>query len=291
VLKGEYALPFYGDFPAMAVSERRVTWNMLLKQESKTKIIVDTYSKAGFNPDKDMLQAYQLIEGTSPAQFREASGGGPVVDWNLKTTLDGLYAAGMQLFSPSDHSFCAATGRYAGRKAADYAQQIGEPIISREQVALEKTRVLAPVKRSQGLDWKELHAGIARVMQYFCSEYKTESLLKMGLDSLNEIEEQYVPMLYALDPHKLIRSLEDLSMLTYAQIIFNASLARKASSQMLDFHRIDYPALDPPEWNKFITLKLENDKVKIGSLPQSFWGNMKENYEAHNKDYVGVCTK
>jgi succinate dehydrogenase/fumarate reductase flavoprotein subunit len=289
VLKGEYALPFYGDFPGMAPAERNVTWNMLLRQESKTKIIVDTYGKAGFNPDIDQLQSYKVIEGSSPAQWREATGGGPVIDWNLKTTLDGLYAAGMQLFSPGDHSYCASTGRYAGRKAADYAQQVGQGQISREQIEKEKARVYAPVQRSEGLDWKELHAGIARVMQYFCSEFKTDSLLKMGLDSMNEIEEKYAPSLYTLDPHKLMRGLEDLNFITCAQIIFHASLARKASSQTLDFHRIDYPTLDPPEWNKFITVQLENNQIKAGSLPWRYYGNMKENYEAYNKDYKGVC--
>ena len=78
----------------------------------------------------------------------------------------------------------------------------------------------------------------------------------MGLDTLKEIEEKWVPTLYALDPHKLMRGLEDLSLLTHAQIILHASLARKASSRLLDFHRIDYPQLDPPEWNKFITVKI-----------------------------------
>jgi succinate dehydrogenase/fumarate reductase flavoprotein subunit len=110
----------------------------------------------------------------------------------------------------------------------------------------------------------------------------------MGLDSLREIEEKYVPRLYALDPHKLMRSLEDLSVLTYAQIILNASLARKASSKLLDFYRIDYPEIDPPEWQKFLTIKQENNKVEIGERPTAYWGNMKENYEARNKDYTGV---
>ena len=56
-------------------------------------------------------------------------------------------------------------------------------------------------------------------MQYFCSEFKTESLLNMGLDTLKEIEEVFVPRLYALDPHKLMRSIEDLSMLAHAQMV------------------------------------------------------------------------
>ena len=125
-------------------------------------------------------------------------------------------------------------------------------------------------------------------MQYYVSEFKTESLLNMGLDALRKIEDESVPLLYALDPHKLMRSLEDISLLNYAQIIIQASLARKASSVPLNFQRIDYPTLDPPEWNKFLTVKLENGKVKTGELPPAYWGNMKQQYEAHNKDYTGV---
>lgn len=261
---------------------------MLLEEESTTKIIVDTYTKAGFDTRKDQLQAYQIIEGSGSAQWREASGHGPIIDWNLMTSLDGLFAAGMQLFSPGDHSFAAATGRYAGRKAADYIKQIGEPMISREQVAREKARVYALIKRDSGLDWKELHAGIARIMQYFCSEFKTEKLFNIGLEGLQDIDENWLPKLYAPDPHKLIRGLEDTSLLTYAQAILHASLARKASSAFLDFQRIDYPEQDPPEWHKFLTLKMENGKVKVGERPLGYWGNMKENYEGRNKDYAGV---
>ena len=151
-------------------------------------------------------------------------------------------------------------------------RQAGESKISREQVDREKARVYAPIKRSSGMEWKELHAGIARAMQYYVSEFKTENLLNMGLGALRKIEEESVPLLFALDPHKLMRSLEDTSLLTYAQIIIQAMLARKASSMPLNFRRIDYPTLDPPEWNKFLTIKLENGKVKTGSIAADFLG-------------------
>jgi succinate dehydrogenase/fumarate reductase flavoprotein subunit len=192
------------------------------------------------------------------------------------------------MFAAGDHSYAASTGRYAGRKAAAYVKQTGQGKISKDQIALEKARIYAPIHRTDGIDWKELHAGIARAMQYFCGEFKTELLLNMGLDALKEIEDVHVSRLYALDPHKLMRSIEDLSLLTHGQIVLHASLARKASSRMLNFFRIDYPAIDPPEWNKFITIKMENNKVKTGELPLNYWGDMKANYEAHNKDYAGV---
>jgi succinate dehydrogenase/fumarate reductase flavoprotein subunit len=289
IQSGKYALPFYGDFPAMKDVERKSTWNLMLGEESTTKIIIDTLNKAGYDESRDLLQSYKYIEGNSLPQWRDVGyGGGIVVDWDLKTTLDGLYAAGTQMFSPEDHSYAAATGRYAGRKAADYARQAGESKVSREQIAREKARVYAPVKRTTGMEWKELHAGIARAMQYYVSEYKTENLLNMGLSALKKIEEESVPLLFAADPHKLMRSLEDTSLLTYAQIIVQAMLARKASSVPLNFQRTDYPVMDPPEWQKFLTIRQENGQVKTGALPLTFWGNMKQQYEAHNKDYKGV---
>jgi len=261
----------------------------MLGEESTTKIIMDTFNAAGYDESRDLLQSYKFIEGSSLPQWRDG-GGGILVDWNLKTSLDGLYAAGSQMFSPEDHSYCAATGRYAGRKASDYVRQIGAPTISREQIEREKDRVYAPVKRSSGLEWRELHAGMARIMQYYVSEFKTERLYNMGLNALQKLEQESVPLLYAQDPHKLMRSLEDVNMLTSAKIIIEAQRARKASSMPLGLQRIDYPAVDPPEWNKYLTIRQENGKVVTGEQPITFWGNMKEQYEAHNKDYTGVYT-
>jgi succinate dehydrogenase/fumarate reductase flavoprotein subunit len=294
VIKGELALPFWGDFPAMSEGWRKINWDLGYREESTAIAMRRVFEEAGYDPRKDLMMNHTWIEGTSPAHFRSPDSmndrGGVVVDWNLKTTLDGLYAAGEQTFAPAAHGYAAATGRYAGRKAADYVLQSARPAISREQVEREKVRVYAPIKRKNGIEWKELHAGIARTMQYFCSEFKTEKLLNMGLDALKDIEQNWVPKLYALDPHKLLRSLEDSSILTFSQLIIHGSLARKASSRYLSFSRIDYPQMDPPEWKKFITLKLENGRVKVGELPQAYWGNLKENYEAHNKDYKGVYT-
>ena len=291
VLNGEYELPFYGDFPAMSEVERRTTWNLMLGEESTTKILVNTMKDGGFDLGRDQLLSYKFIEGQSLPQWRDAGyGGGLLVDWNLKTTVDGLYAAGTQTFSPEDHSYCAATGRYAGRKAAAYIKEVGEGQVSRDQIEKEKNRILVPTKRTGGIEWKELHNGLTRAMQYFVSEFKTERLLKMGLEEIGRIEAEAVPRLFAIDPHKLMRSVEDLSMIEHAKIIIQAMLTRKASSRSLGLNRIDYPEMDPPEWNKFLTIKQLSGEIKFGELPQRFYGNMKEQYEAHNKDYTGVYT-
>jgi succinate dehydrogenase/fumarate reductase flavoprotein subunit len=301
IKKGEFVLPFYADLPGMPEHERRAIFGLMVANECKTRIpIYDLYTKAGFDPDKDMLQSPIMqpqeytwgpwSRGTGPPQWRETtfvSGGGVVFDWDLKTTLEGLYAAGNQLAGGGYHAAAAATGRYAARKAVEYASKAKEPIIERSQVEREKNRVYAPVNRKDGIGWKELQAGICRIMQDYCGEFKSEVTLKAGLNWLKSIRESESERVFARNPHQLMRSLDCLVRLTVSEMIILASLARKASCSILDFKRIDYPELDPSEWDKFVIIRLENGEVKVGELPYKYWllppnaSTYSENYKRH----------
>ena len=286
---GEYELPFYGDFAGMKPEESNATWNLMLNEESTTKIMVKTMTEGGFDPTKDQIMDYAFQELQPNEAFRDAArGGGILIDWDLKSSLDGLYAAGTSTFSPEDHSYAAATGRYAGRKAAAYAKSVAAGETSREQIDKEKERVLAPTKRKGGIEWKELHNGLCRVMQYYVGANRSERLFDLALEEIRRIEENAVPQLYALDPHKLMRSLEDLSMIEHAKIIIHAMKERRLTSPKLGVKRLDYPNGDPEEEKNYLLLHEENGEVKFERLPIRFWGNMKEQYEAHNKDYTGV---
>lgn len=290
IIAGEYKLPLYADLTTMPEHERKVIWGVMVGSESKTKIpILKTYTDAGFDPEKDLLQSYYMMGGSpmmkepSPARERMifSGGGGVVVDWDLKTTVDGLYAAGEQIFSTNGHAAAATTGRYAGRSVVEYARKTEEAVLDRRQIEKEKKRVYAPIHRDDGVDWKEFNAGLCRIMQNYCSEPKTDGLMNLGLEVLDEYEREEVPQLFANDPHKLGRTIDVMDILTVDEIIVNACLSRKASSAYLNFNRMDYPEMDPEKWKKWITLKLENGKVKQGELPINYWGPLKENYEAH----------
>ena len=286
---GEYELPFYGDFAGMKKEESNATWNLMLTEESTTKIMVKTMTEGGFDPTKDQIMDYSFQELQPNENFLDAArGGGILIDWDLKSTLDGLYAAGTSTFSPEDHSYAAATGRYAGRKAAAYAKSASAGEVSREQIDKEKERVLAPTKRTGGIEWKELHNGLSRVMQYYVGAYRSEKLYDLALEEIGRIEKYAVPQLYALDPHKLMRSLEDLSMIEHAKIIIQAMKERRLTSAKLGVKRLDYPNGDPEEEKNYLLLHQENGETKFERLPIRFWGNMKEQYEAHNPDYTGV---
>jgi hypothetical protein len=69
--------------------------------------------------------------------------------------------------------------------------------------------------------------------------------------------------------------------------MMQASRARKASSTGLSFKRLDYPELDPPEWDKLVTIRQEDGAVKTRDLPWDYWRrppyapSYAENYAAH----------
>jgi succinate dehydrogenase/fumarate reductase flavoprotein subunit len=258
------------------------------------------YSLAGFDPDKDMLEVNSLpVEafiGRSPkpslgGQERTlgfAGGyGGLVFDWDLRSSLEGLYSAGNVLAGGGTYSTSACTGRYAGRKAAEYALRSAAIPVDRNQVDREKKRVYAPVKRKNGVGWKELMAGIGRVMKEYCPAYKNENMLNAGLRWLEDIRENEGAAACARNPHELQRILEGFRQITSSEIILHASLARKSSSNTLDFHRLDYPETDSPEWHKYVTIKQRNGEVNIGELPLNYWllppyaPTYRENYEKH----------
>ena len=288
IQSGEYELPFYADFAGIDPKEANATWNLMLNEESTTKIMVKTMTEGGFDYKRDQIMNYNMMEFQGSQQYREPGRGGLMVDWDLKTNLDGLYAAGTATFQPGDHSYAAATGRYAGRKAAAYAKSIDAGKVCRDQIDKEKERVLAPTKRDGGIEWKELHNGLSRVMQYYVGEFKSERTLDLALEEIDRIEKYAVPQLYAVDPHKLMRSLEDLSLIEHAKIMIRAMKERKLSNPKLSLSRVDYPNNDEEEMKYYLALRQEDGKPVFERIPIRYWGNMKEEYEAHNPDYQGV---
>jgi succinate dehydrogenase/fumarate reductase flavoprotein subunit len=207
--------------------------------------------------------------------------GGPIVDWNLKTTLDGLYAAGGQVFANGDHAYAASTGRYAGAKAAEYAQGAVQSEADHSQIQLEKQRIYAPAARADGMDWKELNAGVCKVMQDYCGELKNEELLRIGLKWLDEIEAGEVQTTFARNPHELGRLLEVFNILTVSRLILEGCRARKCTSPSLGFFRQDYPQVEPPEWQKWVTLRMEDGSIRTGSLAKDYHGDIVANYDSH----------
>jgi succinate dehydrogenase/fumarate reductase flavoprotein subunit len=302
IRKGEFVLPLYADLSRLPEHERKAIFGLMVGNEGKTRIpVYDILTKAGFDPDKDLLQApvmppeaYRSTNywsGMVVPHWRIWGGGGLVVDWDLKSNLDGLYAAGGAIFGSGAHSSAAASGRYVGRRLAAYARTAPEAIADRGQVEKEKTRVYTPLKQNKhNIGWKELNAGICRIMQDHCGQYRSEETLKTGLRLLEELRESEAMMLHASTPHELGRALECHTIMTVGEIVMQASLARKASSVFLNLSRLDYPTKDPPEWQKLLPIKLSDGRVEVSELPFNYHllppyaPTYQENYKLHGED-------
>jgi len=300
IRKGEFQLPLYTDLTRLSEMERRCIFGMMVGNEGKTRTaIYATLTKAGFDPDKDMWQAPVMVpEGYTHANFwggvplphlRGLAGGGFLVDWDLRTSLEGLYAAGTSpVFGAGCHGESHTMGRYAARKASAYAKSSAEPAIDRKQVEAAKAQAYRHIKPSKhSVGWKELNYAIARVMQDYCGRFKSEHTLKRGLSLLHELRENEASTAYAANPHELGRLLECFSLFTVGEMVMHASLARKCSSMYLDFFRLDHPQLDPPEWAKHLPMRRTNGKVQFRELPLDFHlkapyaSTYEENYQRH----------
>ena len=293
LVKRGYQLPFYADLSRMPEAERRVIWGMMVGEEAKTKIpIFQNYNERGFDPEKHMLQSYGT--GWQSANFLEqerqffGAPGGIIHDWDLKTNIDGIYAAGDQLYASDCAGFACATGYYAGRKASDYAKTVELGEVNRADVEAEQQRLYAPLfaDKEDGISWKELNMAISKAMQNYCGGIKCDALLMEGLDLLKSFETDYVPKLTANNPHDLMRIHEVLDILTVAQLVLHASLARKSSSEPLCFRRSDYPEMDPAQDRKHIVIRQVDGKAVTRDVPLSYFGKLQTEYEKRNGDYI-----
>jgi len=291
LLERGYRPPFYADLPSMPELERRAIWGLMVGEEGKTRVpILQNYSAAGFDPNTDLLQSYGegWQSGAYLPQERQLFGypGGLVNDWSLRTNLEGLYAAGDQLFASNCHGHAAATGHYAGRHAAAHAESTPDGGIDDNQVRRERARLRALLGGPGGVDWKEVNTTISILMKEHCGAKKSAAVLAAGLAELRALKRNELLHLRPGNPHELMRTLEVLNVLTNAEIVLHASLAREASARYLLFERTDFPEMDPPGWAKFVTVKLSEGRVVEGAFPLDYYGDLAENYEANNAEYT-----
>jgi succinate dehydrogenase/fumarate reductase flavoprotein subunit len=207
--------------------------------------------------------------------------------WRLMTNIEGLFAAGDILFAGNCVGHAAATGGYAARHAAAYAAGVKQSKADPPQVREELARIRSFRQAPCGPDWKEFNAAICRIMQNYCGALKSEELLIAGLEQLAELRRRELPHLKGNNPHEVVRCLEVENILTNAELVIQACRARRASSRELQFQRLDFPEIDPPEWNKFLVIENRGGKVESSLLPLDYAGNLAENYDCFNPPSAG----
>ena len=278
IRSGEYELPLWADLAGMPEEERRSIWGVMIGNEGKSRFtLYDLYTRSGFDPEKDMLMApieepenYMKFgawfhgEPDTVKPWRTENGGqGEIAcDWNLMTSVPGLFVAGAS-GGLEGCSFACSSGFYAGNRAAEYANasELGE--IDKVQLACERERVYAPTKRcgdkNAYVSWKELWGGTTRVMQQCCGGYKTIPILKQGLVWLQSIKNTEGQMTYARNPHELARVLECDTRFTVSSVFLHACISHIEAEE------------SGTDGEGYLFNRLDGDKVLTVRKEEKYW--------------------
>ncbi|MDH4566549.1 fumarate reductase/succinate dehydrogenase flavoprotein subunit [Pseudomonas sp. BN414] len=187
------------------------------------------------------------------------SASGVWVNEKAETTVKGLYAAGDMAAVPHNYMLGAFTyGWFAGVNAADYVAGRDFAEVDAEQVALERSRVFAPLEREHGLPPAQVEYKLRRMVNDYLQPPKVTKKMEIGLTRFAEIERDLAQM-KASNPHELMRAMEVAVIRDCAEMAARASLFRAESRWGLYHHRVDFPERNDAEWFCHCHLKKGED--------------------------------
>ena len=176
------------------------------------------------------------------------SASGVWVNECAETTVPGLYAAGDMASVPHNYMLGAfVNGAIAGKRAAAFAAEVDLPEIDQDFLAAERTRVLAPTLRSDGLTPHEIEYKTRRLVNDYLNPPKITAKMRIAQERFAEIREDLNAMV-ARDPHELLRALEVQTILDCADMAAAASLYRTESRWGFYHYRVDYPETSNEDW-------------------------------------------
>jgi succinate dehydrogenase/fumarate reductase flavoprotein subunit len=258
----QQAGPFFVDCTRGTEEEiRYVEW--ALSHEGKCNQLLRHLKEEGIDLRKDKLEL-----GLGSREIGNLAASGLVVDRNMETAINGLFAAGDEVggapFGASPAAF--TTGWRAGEMAGRFAsktRQIHDKINEKVDVLQHVCNtMLGP---GDGFTWCEVEDTLQNIMDTYCGDIKTEALLTRGLERVHFIREQPIKVSNA---HELARALEVRSLIENAEMIIRASLGRtETRKHPCGFHRADFPEQDDKEWFAFSLISLKNGEYKLSKIP------------------------
>jgi len=215
-------------------------------------------SSQGINLFNDLVEVF-------PAAH--SSLGGIFIDEFTRTNIDGLFAAGEAAGGMHGADRMAGnagteilfSGKLAGIEAANYANQVSEKLIKRNNRLLGKEveNFLMDNIQESGII---LSAQIEKQIQDLISEgaglLRSEELLNKNINKIIEMEERTIYKVKVKEITDLADIIKIKGMLSIAKIIMKASLTRKESRGF--FRRIDYPKIGGENWQKNIIFYKNN---------------------------------
>jgi len=163
-------------------------------------------------------------------------------------SIPGLYAAGDCASIPHNYMLGAFVyGKFCGENAAEFIAGSDTPRIDADQIARERERVYAPLRRSEGLTPFQVEYKTRRIVNDYLQPPKVTRKMEIGLQRFDEIRDD-LDHLSAADPHELMRAMEAHTIRDCAELAARSSLFRTESRWGLYHLRVDCPAKDDENW-------------------------------------------
>ncbi|MFC1951412.1 FAD-binding protein [Chloroflexota bacterium] len=224
-----------------------------------------------FNTQRGIDYKTTLFEQSPPSRrggFPYEGLGGVLIDEECKSSVKGLYISGdaqggVCMWGGATGAF--VHGQRSGKYAAEYVKTIGDPNMDPHQAKDEKKRVLAPTKRSDGVNGLEMTNMILTIIGEYLVNPRNEATLLRGIERIEVIRERDVPSLRARNPHELMHSTRARDLITVAEIMMRAAIMRKESRMITLHERVEYPKPDDENWARPIVIKkdLIIDEAKL----------------------------
>lgn len=212
---------------------------------------VERPTRGRFHAGRSTDYRHQMIEmHVSEIGFCSGhSASGVFVDEFGRTTVPGLYAAGDMANVPHNYMLGAFTnGAVAGEHAIDFAAEISLVDYDPADVTAERERVLAPLKREDGIPPNQIEYKTRRLVNDYLQPPKITRKYEIAADRFAEVREDLDTAMLARDAHELMRAMEASSILDCAEMAVCASLFRTESRWGLYHYRVEYPERDNENW-------------------------------------------
>jgi succinate dehydrogenase/fumarate reductase flavoprotein subunit len=253
-LKGR--APIYIDVEGMS-EEDRERFRILQVSHGWMPILFEKCEREeGYNPLRNNIE-------WQPAY--EANKLGLDCDVNCRTSLEGLFAAGMartlgiNSFTGWSIASCTWSGYTAGESASRYAKATSWKDVDRASLREGKKRFFEPLGKESGHEPDALIHDLQKVL--FPADVliiMSEPKLEEALQKVTALKMEKLVSLKASKRRDLIKAKEARTMVLSAEMTLRASLMRKESRENI-FYRQDFPDVDNARWLKWIVVEKGTD--------------------------------
>jgi succinate dehydrogenase/fumarate reductase flavoprotein subunit len=232
-------------------------------------IILSNFEGIGYHITQQPVPYTYQVAGTSGI-----FGAGARISERGETTIPGLYAAGVcsdMAYLPGGHlSFCSVTGDWAGEAAGVFASESQTTPLVPEQVEQVINAIQAPLSRSDGLSYQEVHRRLGELLTEKVGLVLNGERLGAVLDKLLEMRQEEVSRLRARDFHELAKV---WGLTHYAQVLEAVLRAyRYRTESRVAFIREDFPVIDNVNWLKMVVVQNQGESLRLWDepIPESF---------------------